>query len=158
MVKFRGHRAIDNSHGVIQRLVRKNARLEAFGRRIAIKVVGGVCGLVPEAGAFICNAVFVPVEAIAIFVVQSTVTGIIEGTIHKVWALGVDGLEYLIIDGRDPQDAGPFFHALRLLDKNDIRAAAERDLPSGFTEAFENYNTALESVLTRWEQERAASP
>ena len=158
MMRYRGHRAIDSSSGVLQKLISKSERLEAFGRRIAIKIVGGVCGLVPEAGAAICNAAFVPVEAIAIFVVQQTVKKIIEVTLHTTWGVSVDAYAHHIATGSQPSDPGPFYFALRQLDRNDVQAAAEADLPPGFTEAFENYNATLAQVLDSWEAERAATP
>jgi len=157
MIRYRGHRQIDTSDGKIQKAMRKILKTKKFGEKIAEKIVTSICGLIPEAGAGICNVILTPVEAISIFVVENTVSGIIEGLMHRSWDLGVNTLEDVIVNKRDAITAagngGPFFQMLMRLDKNDIAAAASRDLPDGYEHAITNYSTSLDLIVDRWELE-----
>ena len=152
MVRIKGHQAI--SSGIIKDMLRKQGGLEALARRGTTYVTEGICGLVPELGAFACSVIFVAIEVPSIFLVEKLVSTLIEQALHIAWGNGVDYWEDHLVNKNAAGNPGLFGRLLLTLDRRDVILAADKSLPPGFKQAFLDYNASVESLLDRWEKDR----
>jgi hypothetical protein len=157
VVRFRLHMEIDNDERPIGKTIKKAEDSLDMSREMSGKITSAVCGLVPEAGAAACAAIQTPLYFTWKLILKDLIVRKIKGVVHGAFDLGVDKLEEGMIAGRNSLDArhgGPFFPALRALSREQILKAAERDLPGGFKDSFDNYNTALYKVIDQWKKDK----